>query len=57
MIPDDACMDLFDKHLPTALKEIRTMSRRLIRILDATAPFTLVSLALFVGVAITGLGF
>jgi len=55
MIPDDACMDLFDKH--PALKEIRTMSRRLIRILDATAPFTLVSLALFVGVAITGLGF
>ena len=41
---------------PAFWKEFRAMTHRLIRVLDATAPITLVCLALMVGAA-TGLGF
>ena len=40
-----------------AWKDLRRMTLKLIRFLDATAPITLVCLALFVGAATTGLGF
>ena len=39
-----------------ALKEIRRMSRKLNRFLDAMASITIVSLALYIGVSTFGLG-
>lgn len=42
---------------PAPWKEFRAMTGRLIRLLDATAPITLVCLALMVGAATGGLGF
>ena len=42
---------------PAPWKEFRAMIDRLIRVLDATAPITLVCLALIVAAATGGLGF
>ena len=42
---------------PASWKEFRAMTDLLIRILDATAPITLICLALMVGAATGGLGF
>ncbi len=42
---------------PARRKEFRLMIARLIRVLDASAPITLVCLALMAGAATGGLGF